>query len=374
MKIVQKRYLKEKKQEKSIILDEIVQNLNCHRKSAIRLVNSDLSKQRKPTCKTMTYNKKVFWIIEELWKNSEYPSGIILKAQIPIWLEKAKKRYPIDPITERDILRISASTIDRRLTHKKKRIKAKIYSTTKPGRLIRSQVPIRTSSHRIGKPGSFEIDTVAHCGFSNAGEFIYTVNSVDIATGWVIRRAVLGKGQFGVQRAVDYIRMKSPFGMHEIDFDNGDEFLNWYLLGYCNKNNIGYTRSRPYKKDDQAHIEQKNSTHVRRVFGRVRLDRPAVLHPMNDLYDLELYDFHNFFKPSQKLLKKTFIGSRVKRTFDSPKTPYQRLMESTQVSKKVKHSTTQHFLSLDPFDLKCAIDRKLKNLFNLQTRKEKLAS
>jgi len=315
----------------------------------------------------------VLWIIEELWKLTEYPCGTILKASIPVWLPTLKKQFPIDHLTERSLRAISSSTIDRRLRTKKKYLKSKIYGTTKPGKILRSQVPIRTSSSRITKPGSMEFDTVAHCGFSNSGEFIYTVNGVDIASTWISRRAVLGKGMFCVQQAIDAMRTELPFPLLDIDFDNGDEFLNWHLIDYCAKHSIACTRSRPYKKDDQAHIEQKNSTHVRRIFGRIRLDKPEVLHLMNDLYANELMLYHNFFKPSQKLISKTFLGSRMIRKFDKPLTPYERLLQSHHISKKKKQLLTQLFNSLNPIYLKKTIDEKIKRTFYLQSLKQKEA-
>lgn len=375
MHIVHKRYFKASKKEKSRIIDEVCANLNIHRKSAIRLINGippDKGAKRSP--RPYIYSKHVIWIIEELWKLTEYPCGIILKASIPLWIKHLKRCYPIDADTEAKLFSISSSTIDKRLRSIKKRIKRKIYGRTKPGHIIRSQIPIRCSSSGVTKPGSLELDTVAHCGDSSAGEFIYTVNSVDIATCWVSRRAVLGKGQFAVQRAIDDIGKELPFKVLDMDFDNGDEFLNWHLIRYCKLNSIGYTRSRPYKKDDQAHIEQKNSTHVRRIFGRVRLDKLDVAHLMNDLYRNELCLYHNFFKPSQKLISKKVIGSKLVRKFDKTQTPYHRVLSSGYVSKNAKKQLTNQFNSINPIELKRTIDRKVKAIFALEYRKVKHAA
>lgn len=375
MDIVEKRYYKAGKKEKSKIIDEICVNLNIHRKSAIRLINAvPVDKHEKRSPRTPIYSKNVIWIIQELWKFTEYPCGTILKASIPLWVKHLKRYYPIDGDIERMLFRISASTIDRRLKLIKKRIKRKIYGRTKPGHIIRSQIPIRCSSRGVNKPGSLELDTVAHCGDSGAGEFIYTVNSVDIASCWVSRRAVLGKSQFVVQRAIDDIRNELPFPLLDMDFDNGDEFLNWHLIRYCKIHSILCTRSRPYKKDDQAHIEQKNSTHVRRVFGRLRLDKPEVAELMNDLYRNELCLYHNFFKPSQKLISKKVICSRLIRKFDKTQTPYERLLASEHISKKAKKALADLFNSIDPVELKRVIDRKIKAIFALQYRKVKHAA
>jgi hypothetical protein len=368
MAIVQQRYHKANRKGKSKILDEIVANLPIHRKSAIRLVNTFTS-SRKPRKRTRCtlYGKKVLWIIEELWKLLDYPCGSILKASVLDWLPHLKKYYPIDKPTVDDLLKISPSTIDRSLKKKKKYIKGKIYGTTKPSYILRTHIPIRTSSAHITTPGSLELDTVAHCGNSNAGEFIYTVNGVDIATTWVTRCAVLGKGQFKVKNAINSMRETLPFPLIDIDFDNGDEFLNYTLIAYCNSHSIGFTRSRPYKKDDQAHIEQKNSTHVRRIFGHIRLDKPEVLHLINDLYAHELNWYHNFFKPSFKLLEKKCMGARIKRTFEKPRTAYQRVLASDHISAQSKRTLTKLFESLNPIELKRTIDSKIKHIFYLQS-------
>jgi hypothetical protein len=375
MGIVCKRYFKSSKKEKSRIIDEVCANLGIHRKSAIRLINGiPPDKGVKRHQRTCLYSKRVIWILEELWKLTEYPCGIILKASVPLWIKHLKQYYPIDSDIESGLLNISSSTIDRRLRPVKRRIKRKIYGKTKPGHIIRSQIPIRCSSSDITKPGSLELDTVAHCGNSGAGEFIYTVNSVDIATCWVSRRAVLGKGQYAVQKAIDDISKELPFRVLDMDFDNGDEFLNWHLIRYCKLNSIGFTRSRPYKKDDQAHIEQKNSTHVRRVFGRIRLDKLEVAHLMNDLYQNELRLYHNFFKPSQKLVSKKVIGSKLVRRFDKTQTPYQRVLLSEYVSAKAKKRLAEQFNSINPVELKRAIDRKIKAVFALQYKQAKHAA
>lgn len=367
MRIIQNRYLKASKKQKGRILDEISVNLGIHRKSANRLVRSNLSKKRKIKDPLYIYSERELFLLERIWKESYHPSSAILKASLPDYLPHLKNRFPIDVDTEKQLLAISARTIDRRLIKKKKAYLLKISSTTKQNRPLYKHVPIRTCSRSIKNPGSLEIDTVAHCGFSNSGHFIYTVNSVDIATGWIARRAVLGKGALGVKDAITQIIDEIPFTIHEIDSDNGDEFLNFHFIKYCEATGLKYFRSRPYKKNDQAHIEQKNSTHVRRIFGRLRLDSPAVLALMNDLYKNELMLFHNFFKPSQKLLSKTFDGPKTIRTFEKvPLTPYKRVLASRSIPVNTKDRLTALFQSLDPFELKNTIDKKLSLIFHTQ--------
>lgn len=371
MLTVQKRYLKARHTgEKSKILNEVCSNLNIHRKSAIRRLNTPIDKDKpRQYSSHIFYPKKVLWIIEELWKLSEYPCGIILKAIIPIWLPFLKSNFPIDSKTEKLLLKISPSTLDRRLREKKKKLKGKLYGKTKPGLILRSQIPIKTSSLDISSPGSLELDLVCHCGPASAsGEFAYTLNSVDIDSTWVERRCVLGKGCFGVQKAIDSIRKALPFPIKEIDSDNGDEFINHHVISYCKDNSIAFTRSRPYEKDDQAHIEQKNSTHVRRIFGHVRLDKLCVVHLINALYENELRLFHNFFKPSQKLKSKKFVGSKVIRKFLEPKTPYQRLLASNYLDKNSKKKLRALFESLNPLQLKKIIHQKIQRIFAEQAK------
>lgn len=371
--LLRKQYFKAKRAKKARILDEICRNLGCHRKSAVRAINRPPEPKRKPEQRRLAtnliYSTKILWIIEHLWRLTEYPCGLILKACIPLWLPFLKKKFLVDDSIQNLLLKISPSTIDRRLRSIKKKMKHKIYGKTKPGKILRSQIPIRTDSSKISEPGYIELDLVSHSGNSAAGDFIYTLNAVDIALTWVSRRAVLGKGEIPVQKAVDKIRSEMPAGLTSIDFDNGSEFINYHLLRYCDKNKIAYTRSRPYKKDDQAHIEQKNSTHVRRIFGRGRLDKIQVCNLMNDLYQNELFLFHNFFKPCVKLQKKFFIGSKMIRKFQKPLTPYQRLILSPQISKKVKEQMTDLLDSLNPVNLKNQIDSKIKRIFQIQFQK-----
>ncbi len=365
--ILKKRYKKASRKKKSQILSEVQENTGMHRKAAIRLLNSCLrAKIAKKRFPRYLYTKKTIWIIEELWKLNEYACGTNLKSAIPIWISHLKRYYPIDQTTEAQLMKISASTIDRRLKQKRIKYKLKLYSTTKPHRPLYSEVPVKTLSRCTTKPGSIEIDTVVHCGHSLQGDMCYTVNAVELAFGWIGRRAVFCKGARGVHKAITEIIREMPILISNIDIDNGDEFLNWHMINYCKENNISLSRSRPYKKNDQAHIEQKNSTHVRRIFGRTRFDKISVRDLLNDLYANELTLYHNFFRPSQKLMEKTFLASKTKRIFDIPRTPFQRLLLSPDVSHETKSKLETLFNSLDPIYLKTSINRKIRAIFNEQ--------
>lgn len=375
VRITQKRYSKSNKKQKTLILNEFAQTLGIHRKSAIRLlaVPPDRKKPpRKP--RECLYGKKIMYIIGQWWRASGFMCGQRLKASLDLWLPALKKHFPmdLDDEIEKDLRKISASTIDRRLAAQKKRFKKKIYGSTKPGLLLRHQIPIRTEFWNVQQPGFVEIDLVTHCGFSAAGEYAYTLNVTDIFSQWVERRVVLGKGERGVVAALDEIRQAMPFVLLAIDSDNGSEFINEHLVRYCKKHSLGFTRSRPYKKDDNAHIEQKNFTHVRKIFGWVRFDQPKIIPVINELYSNELRTFQNFFQPNYKLKEKIHIGSRHFRRFEIPKTPFQRLKNSSTVSTETFQIFETNALSLDPFVLQKTIQNKISNIYKLHNELKNL--
>ena len=232
-------------------------------------------------------------------------------------------------------------------------------------------IPVRTSNWDIRMPGYLEIDLVAHCGGSLAGQFVYTLNSTDIQTGWVERRAVLGKGKVGILNAVFDIRSALPFRLRGIDSDNGEEFINYQLLDFCVKSRpqIKFTRGRPYKKNDNAYIEQKNDTHVRQLLGWDRYDNQEAIDAINDLYENEQRLFDNLFKPSMKLIEKTRVGSKVVRHYDKAKTPFKRLLESRSYHKGKMGRLKGLVASLDPFTLSAIIDRKLNRIYAMSTER-----
>jgi hypothetical protein len=236
---------------------------------------------------------------------------------------------------------------------------------TKPGSLLKHQVPLRTDRWDVTVPGFTEIDLVAHCGESSDGEFFHSLNLTDIHTTWVETRAVLGRGQHAVRAALEEMRQTLPFRLQGIDSDNGSEFINAHLIRYCGQQGIQFTRGRPYKKDDNAHIEQKNWTHVRRLLGYGRYASPAAVAAMNALYRQELRLFQNLFLPSVKLVRKVRVGARIRRVYDRPQTPFERVCacpaaDPVQVA-RLTALRAQH----DPFALAEAIDQKLDHLYAL---------
>ena len=260
---------------------------------------------------------------------------------------------------------IFPSTIDRLLKQTRTKYKKRGRSTTKPGTLLKKQIPVKTDQWDEQRPGFLEADTLAHCGESMAGMSVFTIDCVDIATGWTEQRAVWGKGEQGVLEQMKDVESSLPFSLLGFDSDNGSEFLNYHLMRHFlkRKQPVQFTRSRPYHKDDNAHVEQKNWTHVRQWSGYDRLDHPAVIPLMNDLYTSEWCLYHNFFMPSVKLLEKKRVASKTITRYDTPRTPYQRIMESPYIADSVKCSLKKQFDKLNPFKLRKAMEKKLSEIF-----------
>jgi hypothetical protein len=291
-----------------------------------------------------------------------------LKAVLPLWLPGYIQEYGGLPseVTEA-LLTMSCATMDRTLKPVRVQYKGRGRSTTKPGTLLRKQIPIKTNQWDESRPGFLEADTVAHCGTSMAGMFAFTVDCVDIATGWTEQRAVWGKGETDVLKQIKDIEGALPFLLLGFDSDNGSEFLNHHLLRHFTerKQRVQFTRSRAYHKDDNAHVEQKNWTHVRQWLGYHRFDIPEIVPLLNKLYKTEWRLFHNFFCPSVKLIEKQRIASKTIKRYDIPKTPYQRVMDSPVIAPAIKQKLSMLFKSLNPFHLRKAMEDKMKKIFLL---------
>jgi hypothetical protein len=299
------------------------------------------------------------------------PCSKRLKVILPLWLPGYVEYFgELSPDVISALLKVSPSTIDRLLKPIRIQYNKRGRATTKPGTLLRKQIPIKTNQWDEFRPGFLEADTVAHCGDSTAGMYVNTVDFVDIATGWTEQRAVWGKGEAGVLEQIKDIENTLPFPILGFDCDNGGEFLNYHLQRHFTerKQPVQFTRSRAYHKDDNAHIEQKNWTHVRQWLGYDRLGTPDVVAPLNNLYTKEWRLFHNFFCPSVKLIAKKRIGSKTIKHHDSPKTPYQRIMESPNIQESVKRSLTKHLDKLNPFLLRIIMDKKLKHIFSINNK------
>jgi len=276
-------------------------------------------------------------------------------------LEKFKEL--IAPVSVKEkLLLIKSATIDRRLVKFRTFRHKKVFSTTKPGTLLKKNIPIKTSSWNETRLGYGELDTVAHCGGSAAGEFIFSLTYTDIASQWTISEAVVGKSQKRIQAGLDNIERRLPFPLRGIDPDNGSEFINWQLYNHCLANNIEFTRGRPYAKNDNAHIEQKNYTHVRKLIGYRRLDKDHQMKKINDLYWNEWDFYKNFFLPNKKLIEKRRVGAKIVKKYDKPKTPYQRLLEHKDFPESEKEKLKAVYAKLNPAELKRSIDKKLSKI------------
>ncbi|MBU1131497.1 hypothetical protein KJ840_05175 [Patescibacteria group bacterium] len=255
---------------------------------------------------------------------------------------------------------ISAKTLDRRLKRERqvRHLKRNRGMTCK-GSLLKSSIPIRITNWDTSKLGFTEIDTVAHNGGDPSGEFIFTLDLTEIYSGWSEQLAVMGKGETGVLQALKNIRKSLPFPLLGIDGDNGGEIINYQMLKYCISEKLIYTRSRPDRKNDNAYVEQKNYTHVRKLVGYSRYDTQTQLLLLNDLYRNEYRLFTNFFRPVMKILSKEKVNNSVyRKKYDIALSPYQRLLNSDQMTGEAKKKMTELYLSLNPVELKRTIDLK----------------
>ena len=364
---VYRRYHNASKESKTRILDELCQVCGYDRKYAIwklnRLRDKEKAKALSKRRRSRKYGHEVLLIVEEVWKKSGYPWSVRLKEILRLWLPWIKKHYQITGETEEKLMEISASTMDRHLKPLKNKLKRRVYGRTKPGTLLRHKIPVKTDHWDVTQPGYLEADLVSHSGESGYGEFMHSLNFTDIFSQWVETEAVMGKGQAGILKAFDKISQRFPFRVLGIDSDNGSEFINHHLWNYCEEREIQFTRSRPYKKDDNAHIEQKNWTHVRKLMGWDRYDSPEALEAMNDLYDNELPLYMNLFQPSVKLLKTIRKGSRKKRLYSQPLTPLDRLLANEHIDPIKKEQLIALRDSLDPFVLAETIGLKLQHIW-----------
>jgi len=367
---IKRRYLKAKKAGKQVILNEFCQVCDYNRKYAIRLLNkhNNFPPKHKPGKQSRYGSPDFIAALKCIWFASDQMCSKRLKAVIPLWLPFYKSHY--DELTDQTyqaLLDISPATIDRVLKPIRAKYTQKGLTGTKPGTLLKNQIPIRTGVWDITEPGFMEADTVAHCGNSLAGDFVWSLTLTDYHSGWTECRATWNKGATGVVAQIKAIEQALPFSLKGFDCDNGSEFLNYHLLRYFQEHpkGIQFTRSRPYKKNDNAHVEQKNWTHVRQLFGYDRFDDKSLINKMNSLYEKEWSQFQNYFCPTMKLKEKTRQNSRYQKKYFTPQTPYQRLLDSNSIDENTKQKLTAQYERLDPFQLKTKIERKLKAIFKL---------
>jgi len=371
------RYQHARRAQKSAILEEFCKVCGYNRKYAIWVLNRPVPKAaglRRTTARSPTYSQAMVRMLAKVWEASGYLCSQRLKAALLHWLPWIRQRLELTQPLEDELLAISARQMDRRLKAHKHIVKRRLYGTTRPGSLLKHMIPIKTDHWDVTTPGYLEIDLVSHSGASAVGEFLHSLDCVDIATCWVERKAVMGKGGFGILNAVIEIEHKLPFRLRGIDSDNGSEFINNHLLTFCQQRPAGcaiqFTRSRPYKKDDNAHIEQKNWTHVRKLLGWDRYDTAQALEATNRLYE-ELRIFQNLFQPSMKLQCKIRKGSRLIRRYDTARTPFERVVECQQADPQKMAVLEYTLKTTDPFELSGRIDKQLERLYKLASRADR---
>jgi hypothetical protein len=374
--IQEKGYLLKTKKEKTELLDEYCQNTKQNRKYVIRKIrqgnyfeNKTEIKQRK---RKEYYDGEVKSVLAELWKIFDYPCGQRLKPLLETETDRLRKfnELSCSDKTIKKLKKIGSATIDRKLIHQKEveRLKRKYHHKINP--LLYQKIPVKLSDEwDRSQLGNIQIDLVEHCGNSAFGEYLCTLSEIDIATQWWEGAAIMGKGQQRTFNGLKQSRNRFPFSWKEIHSDNGGEFINSHLFNWTEKEKIGFSRSRPYKKNDNCFVEQKNWTHVRKFIGYLRYETDKELEIINDLYQNEFRLYKNFFQPVIKLILKERIDGKIHRKYDKPKTPYQITLESDEVSEKKKKELKKVYHSLNPAELKRTIDQKLDLLYKVYQKK-----
>jgi hypothetical protein len=375
MKTVYPRYHQASRIEKKRILDEFCKTYRCHRKHAIRILNGPIPSEHRPKRRGhRTYREDVLSILQQVWEAAGYPWSARLKALLPVWLPWIRSRFHLSPIQEEQLLLISPAQMDRRLAHVKDRLRKRIYGKTKVGILLKHHIPIKTDCWDVKRPGFLEIDLVSHSGNSASGEHAYTLDATDIHTGWTEVVAVLGKSQEAVRDAMNLLEAAFPFPLRGLDSDNGSEFINDHLWRWSQDRKIQFTRGRPYKKDDNAHIEQKNWTHIRKLYGYIRYDTPEVVEAMNHLNRNELRLFQNLCLPSAKLQRKVRIGSKLTRRYHAPQMPWTRVLSSPDRDRQKVRALNVLMDKLNPFELAKTVDQKLAAIYRMSSTPKRQGS
>lgn len=321
--IIVKRYRRARFSKKTAILNEYCQTTGYHRKHAIRKLNNFklFTNPKKKSGRPRIYNSpEVMKVLTKIWHTANLPCGKRLKPIAALWLNAYQKMYGhLSMPTIKSITQISSATLDRLFKSKKLKSRKRGLSATRSGTLLRKQIPIQTNQWDQSQPGFVESDTVHHCGESMAGQYVVTLNCTDIASTWSEQRAVWTKGEEGIFNQIKDVEKSLPFPLLGFDSDNGGEFINRNLFEYFTKrpSKVLFTRSRAYHTQDNAHIEQKNNTHIRQWLGYDRFDNNSIVPLLNDLFRNEWRLFHNFFCPSVKLIEKKRIGSQIIKRYDA---------------------------------------------------------
>lgn len=374
LKVLQLQYQGASRQEKTRILNQYCQNTGQHRKYVNQKINSKtLLRKTGKKGRKWIYDGYVIEALVKVWEIFDYPCGDRLEPLLKTEIERLRhfSELSVSDKVMTQLKRISSSTIDRRLNHAKEvlHLKKKYHQHKRP--TLYQLIPVKgAGDFNKSLLGQIQIDLVEHCGQSNAGEYICSLSIVDIASGWWEGKAIMGRGQRRTFEALDQARKQMPLLWQEIHPDNDTAFINWHLYHYTLKENLLFSRSKPYQKNDNCFVEQKNSTHIRAFLGNLRYDTDHEMMIINEFYDyLRLYK--NFFQPVIKLKEKIREKGRIHRQYEKAKTPYQRIIESVSLSEEKRKELTHLYLSLNPAELKRYIDKLTAILYETYQEKNK---
>jgi len=356
------------RRDKTALINEVASNLKVTRKHAIKALNKppirdQFFKRRRPEVYTFDLKKP----LTEIWQVAGCPCSKRLKPQIKEMIRKLKQfdEIKLYERQEKLLCKMSTYVIDNFLREARKKFKGKGLSGTKKSPLLKSLIPIRTNFDEIKSPGHLEMDCLLHCGTTVAGRYAETLNLLDIHTHWNELIAFLNKTNVKVIGALHVSRKYFPFDIKSIDFDNGVEFINKKLIGYCQREKIEFTRSRPYRKNDQAYVEGKNFQSIRKVIGYDRIEQQKIVEVINDIYRNEHRLLTNFFYTTLKLKEKERIGSKIVKKYYKAKNPYRRVLESNDVSQEQKMRLKEIYQKLNPAQLQRDINLKLNRMKKL---------
>jgi hypothetical protein len=377
--VMVQRYRRASKRQKGRLLDELVALTGYNRWYAVGLLrgaggepsrSAGDAARRRARRRPRRYDAAVLAALRRVWGIMDCICGKRLAAVLPetVTVLERHGEIELDASTRQKLQAISAASIDRLLAAERKRLNLRGRSGTKPGTLLKHQIPVRTFAEwDQSQPGFVEIDLVGHDGGVGYGDYCQTLDVTDVASGWTETQAVLNKAQVWVFEALQAIRARLPFALQGIDSDNGSEFINHELLRYTQQERLTFTRGRAYKKNDGCFVEQKNYSVVRRAVGYARYEGHAHLRLLNELYaQLRLYT--NFFQPVMKLVAKQRQGAKVKKTYDRPTTPYQRLLVSHALDTQAKQQLRAQYAALNPAELKRNISKLQGRLFRIAIR------
>ena len=361
---LRERYARRQREGKTRMLDELCEDYGYERKYAIKLLGDAVPAPsgRAHPGPARQY-ERIEPVVRTIWLAAEQPCGKRLAPALPLWLPHYQRLHGKLSSKQRELLReVSPATLDRLLAAARTTHPLRGRCGTKPGGLLKTQIPIRTGTWDVTRPGYLEADSVAHCGASLAGDFLWSLTYTDIATQWTEGRAVWNKGAAGVLAATRAVEAALPFALLGFDCDNGSEFLNHHLLGYLHqrKKPVAFTRSRPYHSDDNAHVEQKNWMWPRQLLGYGRLEREEWVEPVSALYRDVWGPLMNFFLPGLKLKEKWREKSAWKKRYEPARTAYQRLMDAGVLGRRQRRELRERYESLDPFTLKQELEQGLK--------------